>query len=262
MAERVTVPGLLKMKERGEKIVVVTCYDYPSARLLDSAGVDVIFIGDSLGDNVLGYPNTLPVTMDEMIHHSKAVSRGTERALVLADMPFLSCQISAEQALINAGRFVKEAGVEAVKLEGGFAIAPAVEKIVQAGIPVMGHLGLTPQSVHKFGGYRMTGRDNGEAEQMKSDARALVDAGIFSIVLELVSPDLAKEITADVPVPTIGIGSGPHCDGQVQVFHDLFGLNPDRKLRHVKRYAEAGNAIRDAAERFAAEVRSGEFPSG
>ncbi len=261
MKEKITITTLRAKKERGEKIVTITCYDYPSARLLDEAGADIVFVGDSLGDNVLGYETTLPVTMDEMIHHAKAVRRGVSRALLLVDMPFLSYQVSPEEALRNAGRFMKEAGVEAVKVEGGeAAAAETVSRLVSAGVPVMGHLGLTPQSVHQLGGYRVQGRTAESAERMLSNAKALVDAGVFAIVLEMIPPSLAKQITEAVPVPTIGIGAGPHCDGQVQVFHDLFGFYPHRKFKHSRRYAEVGQTILDAAKKFVCEVRNDEFP--
>ncbi len=259
---RITAPMLQKMKERGEKIVMLTCYDYPTARLVDEAGVDVILIGDSLGDNVLGYRNTIPVTMEDMLHHTRAVCLGAHRALTIADMPFLSYQISPEEALRNAGRLLKETGVQSVKIEGGTAFAPTVRKLVTAGIPVCGHIGLTPQSVNVFGGFRVQGRNEESAERLVQDACALSEAGVFAIVLELVPDELARRITKTVPVPTIGIGAGPFCDGQVQVFHDLVGLNPSRTLRHVKRYAEAGALIRDAVAAYAAEVRESLFPPG
>ncbi|MCW3100986.1 MAG: ketopantoate hydroxymethyltransferase [Chthonomonadaceae bacterium] len=258
--KKVTVPLLLQKKERGEKIVMVTCYDYPSARLLEEAGIDIVFVGDSVGTTMLGYRDTVPVTMEEMIHHAKAVCRGVRHALALVDMPFLSYQISPEEALRNAGHILKETGAMAVKLEGGTAIAPTVQKLVGAGIPVMGHLGFTPQAVHLLGGPRAQGKDEASSEQMLADARALVEAGVFAIVLELIPTSLARRITEAVPVPTIGIGAGPHCDGQVQVFHDLFGLNSDRTFKHAKRYTDIGTAIRSAAMCFAAEVRAGEFP--
>jgi 3-methyl-2-oxobutanoate hydroxymethyltransferase len=261
MKNKITIPLLRQKKERGEKIVMITCYDYPSALLLDAAGADILFIGDSLGDNVLGYETTIPVTVEEMIHHCKAVRKGTQRALALADMPFLSYQVTPEEALANAGRMLKESGVEAVKIEGGDAVAPVVRKLVSAGVPVMGHIGLTPQSVHQFGGYRVQGRDEAGAHRLLAEAQALAEAGAFAIVLELVQPDVAATITEKLCVPTIGIGSGPHCDGQVQVFHDLFGLYPDRTFRHNRRYAEVGKAIREGAAKFAEEVRSGAFPS-
>jgi 3-methyl-2-oxobutanoate hydroxymethyltransferase len=258
--EKVTIPVLIQKKASGEKIVMVTCYDYPSARLLDEAGIDIVFVGDSVGTTVLGYRDTVPVTMEEMIHHAHAVRRGVRRALTLVDMPFLSYQISPEEALRNAGRILKETGASAVKVEGGAAIAPAVRKLVDAGVPAMGHLGFTPQSVHLLGGPRAQGKDPSSSEQMLADAHALVEAGVFGIVLELIPSSLARRITDSIGVPTIGIGAGPHCDGQVQVFHDLFGLNPDRTFKHAKRYAEVGAAIRGAAMCFAAEVRTGEFP--
>jgi 3-methyl-2-oxobutanoate hydroxymethyltransferase len=260
MEPKVTLPLLRKKKERGEKIVVITCYDFPSALLLDRAGADIVFVGDSLGDNVLGYGNTIPVTLDEMIHHTKAVRRGVARALLLADMPFLTYQVSVEEALRNAGRFMQEGGAEAVKVEGGESIAPTVEKLVSVGIPVMGHLGLTPQSVHQLGGYRIQGRSREDADRLVEDARALVDAGVFGIVLEMIPADLAKRVSEAIPIPTIGIGAGPYCDGQVQVFHDLFGLYPDRRFKHNRRYAEVGESILDGAREFVCEVRNGQFP--
>lgn len=258
--ERITVPALIQKKESGEKIVMVTCYDYPSARFLDEAGMDILFVGDSVGTTMLGYRDTVPVTMEEMIHHAKAVCRGVRRALTLVDMPFLSYQISPEEAVRNAGQILKQTGAVAVKLEGGMTIAPTVKKLVNTGIPVMGHLGFTPQSVHLLGGPRAQGKDEASSGLMLADAQALVEAGAFAIVLELIPVSLARRITEAVRVPTIGIGAGPHCDGQVQVFHDLFGLNPDRTFTHAKRYADVGTAIRSAATCFAADVRAGEFP--
>lgn len=259
--ERVTLPTFQRRKERGEKIVVITAYDYAFARLLDAAGVDAILVGDSLGQAVLGYETTLPVTLDEMIHHAAAVRRGAQRALVVVDMPFLSYQVSPEEALRNAGRVLKETGAEAVKIEGGAGMAETVSRLVAAGIPVMGHIGLTPQSIHVLGGYRSQGRQPEAADRLAADARALSDAGAFSIVLELMPSALAARITAEVAVPTIGIGAGPHCDGQVLVVHDLLGMEPERTLRHVKRYAEVGTTIRAAVSQYAEEVRSGAFPT-
>lgn len=259
-APRVTLHTLWDKKARGERIVMLTCYDYPSARLLDDAGIDILLVGDSVGDNVLGYENTLPVTMDHMIHHSAAVARGCRRAMVVADMPFLSYQISAEEALRNAGRLMKEAGVHAVKLEGGAVIAPTVRKLVSSGIPVMAHIGFTPQSVHQLGGYRVQGRDSVGAGHLASDAAALQEAGAFAIVLELIPSDVAGRITEALSIPTIGIGAGPLCDGQVLVFHDVFGYSTRRPLRHVRRYAELAEAIQEAAARFAEDVRTGAFP--
>lgn len=260
MEQKITLPMLRRKKERNEKIVTVTCYDYPSALLLDRAGVDILFVGDSLGDNVLGYDTTLRVTLDEMVHHAKAVRRGVTRALLMADMPFLTYQVSPEEALHNAGRLMQEAGAEAVKLEGGEAVAPAVERLVSAGIPVMGHLGLTPQSVHQLGGYRIQGRTEPEAERMLADAKRLESAGAFAIVLEMIPAELGRRVSESLAIPTIGIGAGPYCDGQVQVFHDLFGLYPDRRFKHNRRYAEVGQTILDAAREFVCEVRDGQFP--
>jgi len=258
--QKITVPFIRRMKERGEKVVMVTCYDEPSARLLDQAGVDILFVGDSVGNNVLGYPTTIPVTMEDMLHHAKAVRRGVKRGLMLVDMPFMSFQVSADDAMYNAGRFVKEAGAEAVKVEGGVPMAPTVERMVAAGIPVMGHVGLTPQSLNIIGRYRMQGKQPDDAERIMADARALAQAGAFAIVLELVPPLLAKRITEECPIPTIGIAAGPHCDGQVQVFHDLFGVNPEAHLKHVRRYAEVGQTIIEAARNFSEDVRTGKFP--
>jgi len=260
MKDKVTLPLLRRKKERGEKIVMVTCYDYPSARLLDAA-VDILLVGDSVGDNVLGYDTTLPVTLDDILHHARAVRRGMRRALLLADMPFLTYQVGPEEALRNAGRLMKEAGAEAVKIEGGAALVPTVQKLVGAGIPVMGHVGLTPQSIHQLGGYRSQGRDPESAERILADAQALADAGAFALILELIPAELARRITEAVPIPTIGIAAGPHCDGQVLVLHDLLGLFPERTFRHVKRYAEVGRSIQEAVAQYAAEVREGRFPT-
>ena len=260
MNEKINLTTLQKKKRLGEKIVTITCYDYPSALLLDEAGADIIFIGDSLGDNVLGYETTIPVTLEEILHHAKAVRRGVRRALLLADMPFLSFQISPEEALRNAGRLMKEAGVEAVKVEGGKVITDTIAKMVNAGVPVMGHLGLTPQSVHQLGGYRVQGRTQEDADRLIEDAKAVEAAGAFAIVLEMIPNDVAKAVTESISIPTIGIGAGPHCDGQVQVFHDLFGLYPNRRFKHNRRYTEAGQAILDAAKKFVCEVRNEQFP--
>jgi 3-methyl-2-oxobutanoate hydroxymethyltransferase len=260
MDQKITLPVLRRKKEQNEKIVTVTCYDYPSALLLDRAGVDIVFVGDSLGDNVLGYDTTLYVTLDEMVHHTKAVRRGVTRALLMADLPFLTYQVSPEDALRNAGRLLREAGVEAVKLEGGESVAPTVERLVSAGIPVMGHLGLTPQSVHQLGGYRIQGRTPEEANRLLADAKRLESAGAFAIVLEMIPDELGRSVSESLAIPTIGIGAGPYCDGQVQVFHDLFGLYPDRRFKHNRRYAEVGQTILDAAREFVCEVRNGQFP--
>lgn len=260
MRDKVTIPSLKRAKERGEKIVMVTCYDYAMAKLLDEAGVDVLLIGDSVGNNVLGYDSTIPVVLDDMVRHTAAVQRGTQHALVLADMPFLSYGVSEEEAVRNAGRLIQEGGAEAVKLEGGARFAPMIEHMISVGIPVIGHLGLTPQSINVFGGYRVQGRDDSGAQRLKADAMALATAGVGAVVLELVEPNLAGEISASLPVPTIGIGSGPHCDGQVQVLHDLLGLFPDAHFRHSVRYAEVGRAVQAAVRQYAEDVRSGGFP--
>ncbi|GEA14590.1 3-methyl-2-oxobutanoate hydroxymethyltransferase [Moorella sp. E308F] len=257
---KITLPQLQAMKERGEKITMVTTYDYPSALLADQAGMDMLLVGDSLGMVVLGYQSTVPVTMDEMVHHTRAVMRANPAALVVADLPFLSYQASVTDAVYNAGRLVKEGGADAVKLEGGRAMVPMVRAIVDAGIPVMGHLGLTPQSVVQLGGYRVQGREKDAADRIAADAEALVEAGVFSLVLECVPADLARRITAELPVPTIGIGAGPDCDGQVLVYHDLLGLFDRFQPKFVKRYVNLGEAIVKALADYREEVRQGKFP--
>lgn len=250
-----------EMKRRGEKIVALTAYDALFARLLAEAGVDLLLVGDSLGQVVLGYPSTLPVTLDEMIHHARAVRRGAPDTFLVLDLPFLTYQISPEEALRNAGRAVKETGVEAVKLEGAAPrVLRAVEALVEAGIPVMGHLGFTPQAVHALGGPRVQGRGEGEGLRLKNQARALEGAGCFALVLELVPWELAAEITAELEIPTIGIGAGPRCDGQVLVVFDALGLNPGFHPRFLKRFAHLDGEVRRAVEAYAAEVRKGTFP--
>ena len=243
------------------RLVMLTAYDCPSARLLDAAGVDLILVGDSVGNNVLGYDSTLPVTMEEMLHHTRAVARGVTRALVVADMPYLSYQTGRRDAIRNAGRFLKEAGAAAVKIEGGRRRATLVRALVEAEIPVMGHVGLTPQSVHLMGGYKVQGKRVDEARALVEDARALDEAGIFSLVLEGMPETVGRMITEAVGVPTFGIGAGRHCDGQVLVFHDVFGLNPGPLPRFARRYADLAGAIGAAAGRFIEDVRSGAFPS-
>jgi len=255
-----TIRNLHSKARAGEKLVMVTCYDYATALLLDGAGADMLLVGDSLANTMLGYDTTVPVTLDEMIHHASAVRRGAPGTFTVVDLPFMSYQVSPEDALRSAARVMKETRCEAVKLEGGEWVAPTVKRLVQAGVPVMGHIGLTPQSVHVFGGFRTQGRDEETGRRLRSDADALADAGAFAIVLELVAPELAGEITSSVEVPTIGIGSGAACSGQVQVLHDLLGLFPDRTYRHAKRYAEIGVAIREAVRAYAREVREGAFP--
>ena len=258
---RVTISNIKSMKRRGEKIVMLTAYDYPTARLVEEAGVPMILVGDTLGMVVLGYDTTLPVTMEDMLHHVKAVVRGTEKTLIVADMPFMSYQTGPEEALRNAGRFLQEAGAQAIKLEGGVAIAETVRKIVDAGIPVMGHVGLTPQSVHQFGGWKVQGRKPQDAVRVMNDAQALEQAGAFSVVLELVPTALSTLISKRLHIPTIGIGAGPGCDGQVQVYHDLLGLYGDFVPKHTRQYAKIGDAIREAVASYAADVREGKFPT-
>ena len=258
--KRVSTTHLVKMKSLAEKIVMVTAYDYPTACLVDEAGVDVVLVGDSLGMVVLGYNTTLPVTLDDMVHHAKAVVRGVKRALVAVDMPFLTYQAGTGDALRNAGRILQETGAAAVKLEGGVDICPQVRALVSAGIPVIGHLGLTPQSVHAFGGYKPQGRDEEAAQRILSDAQALEHSGAFSIVLECIPEDLAEKITATISIPTVGIGAGVHCDGQVLVLHDLLGIAGNVQPRFVKQYARVGKVIREAVEEYSREVRGAKFP--
>jgi len=257
----VTVPRLGKMKREAKRITMVTAYDATFAQLFDEAGIDVLLVGDSLGMVVQGQDSTLPVTVDEVIYHCRAVARGTRRAHVVGDMPFMSWQISAEEALRNAGRFLAEGGAHAVKLEGGEDAAPTIERIVGAGIPVMGHVGLTPQSVHAMGGFRVQGKTEAAAARVLRDAKAVADAGAYALVLEGIPTDLAGQITAAIEIPTIGIGAGPDCDGQVLVCYDLLGLTPNLRPKFVKRYAEFFEEGVAAARRYRDEVRAGVFPS-
>lgn len=261
MSDRVTVSTFAQAREQRRKLTMLTAYDYPTARLLDDAGVDCLLVGDSLGMVILGYDSTIPVTVADMVHHTRAVARGARRALVVADLPFMSYHASPEEAMHNAARLLQEGGARAVKLEGGVQLAPTVRRLVQAGIPVMGHIGLTPQSVHALGGYRVQGRSEAAARRLLADALALADAGAFSIVLELVPQQVAAWVTARCPVPTIGIGAGPDCDGQVLVIHDLLGLYAGDTPRFVKRYAELGAAVGEAVGRYITDVRSGTFPA-
>lgn len=257
---RITIHTLKALKQERRPIVMVTAYDYPSAKLVDEAGVDVILVGDSLGMVVLGYDSTIPVTLDDIVHHTRAVARGAKRALIVADMPFLTYHGTREETLKNAGRLIQEGHAHAVKMEGGEEILPAVRACVQAGIPVMGHLGLTPQAVHQLGGYKVQGKDVASARKIVEDAKRLEEAGVFSIVLECVPEALAQLVTETVSVPTIGIGAGASCDGQVLVFHDLVGFASDLKPKFVKQYADIGQTIRAAVERYADEVRRRAFP--
>ena len=258
---KLSLTELADTKARGEKLVMVTAYDHPGARLADGAGVDIILVGDSAADNVLGYETTVPVTVDELLVLVRAVARGTERALVVADMPFGSFQVSDEAAVANAIRFVKEAGADAVKIEGAGPSLSRVQALVGAGIPVMGHVGLTPQSATMLGGFKAQGRTAAKARQLHADARALEAAGCFAVVLEAVPAAVARRVSDTLHVPTIGIGAGPDCDGQVLVWHDLLGLSDRKPARFVKRYADLGTHIRQALEAYAADVRSGAFPA-
>jgi len=264
MTDKVRVPDLLRMKAQGRRITMLTAYDYPFARIFDAAGVDALLVGDSLGMTVQGQHSTLPVTVEQVIYHAQMVARGSRRALVVADMPFLSYQASVEQALLNAGRLIKEGGAEAVKVEGGEAIAPTVRRLAEIDVPVMGHIGLTPQSVHRMGGFRVQGRAGRPGvrsrEMLLKDAAALEEAGAFAIVLEAIPAPLAAEITAQVHVPTIGIGAGPACDGQVLVMHDLLGLSACEPPRFAKSYATLWREVSEAVARYLADVREGRFP--
>ena len=258
---KVTIHTLRQMKERGEKIAVLTAYDATFARLFDDSGADALLVGDSLGMVVQGHETTLPVTLDEIIYHCRAVVRGARRAHVIGDMPFMSYQASLEQGLTSAGRIMKEGGVGSVKLEGGAQHAELVHRLVAAGIPVMGHIGLTPQSFHQLGGFKVQGRDTGGRERLIADARALDEAGAYAIVLEAIPADIAREITATVGVPTIGIGAGVGCDGQVLVSYDMLGMDETFKPRFVRRFATLGQTIKDATAAYVAEVRGETFPS-
>ena len=255
-----TVPALVAMKKRGEKITMVTAYDYHSARVCDAAGVDVLLVGDSLGMVIQGRENTLGVTVDDVVYHTGLVRRARPRALVVADLPFLSYQVSPSEAVANSGRLVKEGGAQGVKLEGGREFLNTVGALVDASIPVMGHLGLTPQSIHRFGGYRVQGRGADARKRLLEDASLLERAGCFALVLEGIPFDLAGQITDSLTIPTIGIGAGPRCDGQVLVFHDLLGIETQLHPKFVKRYANLNELMIEAIEEFRREVRSGAFP--
>ncbi len=257
----VTTKTVLTMKQTGEKIAMLTGYDFLVAKYLDQVGVDVILVGDSLGNVVQGYETTLPVTVDDMIYHAKAVKRAVKNALIVVDMPFMSYQNSIDEAVRNCGRVMKEVGVGAVKLEGGAYIADIVKHLVKIGIPVMGHLGLTPQAINKFGTYEVRATDKEEAAQILQDAGVLADAGVFAIVLEKIPASLAKKVTASVSVPTIGIGAGPHCDGQVLVVYDMLGLTEEFKPRFVHRYAELAQIMRGAFRAYIDDVKSNKFPT-
>ena len=258
---RYTIKDIQNLKDRGEKIPTITAYDYTSAKIVDQTGIPVILVGDSLGQVVLGYDSTVPVTMEEMLHHTKAVVRGSSKALIIADMPFMSYQVSIEKAMENGSRFLKEAGTQAIKLEGGEEVADTVWKLTQTGIPVMAHIGLTPQSVNQLGGYKVQGKTMKAAVQLIKDAKALQEAGAFSIVLESVPTLLSKLITERVTIPTIGIGAGPFCDGQIQVFHDIFGFFSDFVPKHTRRYVNAADSIKAGLLEYINDVKSSIFPS-
>lgn len=257
---RTTILDIQKMKDAGQRIPMITAYDATSARLVERAGVPMILVGDSLGMVVQGHETTIPVTLDEMIYHTRSVVRGTHKALIVIDLPFMSYTVSHEQALIASARAIQEGGANAVKLEGGAPVAPTVARIVEAGIPVMAHIGLTPQHVYRLGGWRSQGRDTDSAQRLFDDAVALEAAGAFAVVLEAIPASLAKAISQRLHIPTIGIGSGPYCDGQVQVFHDMLGLLEDFTPKHAKKYANLGETIKTAAAAYIAEVRDGVFP--
>ncbi len=260
--EKMTVPAFRASKERGERLVCLTAYDYPTARIVDEAGTDLILVGDSLGNVVLGYDSTVPVTLDEMVSHTRAVRRGVERALLVADMPYGSYHTGADDAVRAALRLIKEGGAEAVKLEGGKVRAELIRRLVAEEIPVMGHIGLTPQSLHKLGGYRLQGKTTEAARALVEDAHALEAAGVFALVLEVVPREIAKLVTESVKIPTIGIGAGAGCDAQVLVFHDLVGLSFSRtRPRFVRQYANLREAMTEAISRYADDVRSGAYPS-
>ncbi len=258
---KVTVTTLATMKASGKKIAMLTAYDFPTATLVDRAGVEAVLVGDTCAMVVQGRATTLPITMDEMVYHTSLVARAVSRALVIGDMPFLSFQVSDAEAVRNAGRFLKEGGAHAVKIEGGATVARRAALMVESGIPVMGHVGLMPQAIHQIGGYRVKGRLGGEREKLIEDALALEGVGCFSLVLECIPWQVAEEITKRVRIPTIGIGAGPYCDGQVLVLHDMVGLFEGFVPRHVRRYAELGKLMCDACERYVADVREGRFPS-
>ncbi|MCS7082861.1 MAG: 3-methyl-2-oxobutanoate hydroxymethyltransferase [Bacteroidetes bacterium] len=258
---RVTTRTVVEMKARGEKIAVLTAYDYTMARLVDSAGVDIILVGDSASNVIAGHETTLPITLEQMIYHAQCVVRAVRRAMVIVDMPFGTYQGNSQEALASAIRIMKETGAHGVKLEGGEVVLEAVRRIVEAGIPVMGHLGLTPQSIYKFGTYQVRARDEQEAAQLRKDAKLLEEAGCFAIVLEKIPSQLAHEVTEMLSIPTIGIGAGPHCDGQVLVLHDMLGLTREFRPRFVRRYLELDELIQDAVRRYVGDVKTQCFPS-
>jgi 3-methyl-2-oxobutanoate hydroxymethyltransferase len=258
---RVTINQIKEMKQKGEKIVMLTAYDYATAKIVDEVGIPLILVGDSLGEVVLGYESTIPVTIEDMLHHTKAVVRGTKKAMVIGDMPFMTYHVSVEDALRNAARFIQEAGCQAVKLEGGVTVAEKVKRIVECGIPVMGHIGLTPQSINQFGGHKIQGKTPEAAVRLLEDARALEKAGAFAVVMETVPALLATLVTQKISIPTIGIGAGPGCDGQVLVINDILGSYTDFVPKHAKQYAKLADIMSNAVTEYYNEVKSGKFPT-
>ena len=259
--DKITTRTVVDMKSKGEKISMITAYDFTMARIVDHAGIDIILVGDSASNVMAGHETTLPITLDQMIYHTSCVVRGVDRALVVADLPFMSYQVTIKEALINAGRMMKEAGAHAIKLEGGTFVAETVKRIVDAGIPVMGHLGLTPQSIYKFGTYKVRAKEEAEATQLIEDAKKLQDSGCFAIVLEKIPADLAAIVTKELNIPTIGIGAGGSCDGQVLVVHDMLGLTKDFKPRFIRRYLNLFEEMSEAVSNYVNYVKSGDFPS-
>ena len=258
---RITINQIKEMKQKGEKITMLTAYDYSTAKIVDEAGIPLILVGDSLGMVVLGYESTIPVTMEEMLHHTKAVVRGTKQAMVIGDMPFMTYHVSVDDALYNAASFIQEGGAQAVKLEGGVTVAEKVSRIVECGMPVMGHIGLTPQSIHQLGGFKIQGKTQDSAARLLEDAQSLEQAGAFAIVLETVPSQVAKIITAKISIPTIGIGAGIDCDGQVQVINDILGSFADFVPKHAKQYAKLTDIISKAVTEYHNEVKAGSFPT-
>lgn len=259
--KRVTIADVRRMKEKGERFAALTAYDVVTARLVDEAGIPIILVGDSLGMVVLGYESTIPVTLDAIVHHTRAVARGAQRALVVADLPFMTYHKSAEQALDSAGRCIQEGGAQAVKLEGGRPVAGTIARLTSAGIPVMGHLGLTPQSIHQLGGYKAQGKTAAQAKSLIEDALAVEEAGAFSVVLECVPTELSRLLTERLSIPTIGIGAGPHCDGEIQVVSDVLGWFSDFVPKHARRYAKLAEAAAEAIREYADDVQGGRFPT-
>ena len=258
---KITTQTVVEMKNRGEKISMLTAYDYTMAKIIDEAGIEIILVGDSASNVMAGFDTTVPITLEHMIYHTSCVVRGVKRALVVADMPFMSYQVGPKEALINAGRLMKEADAHSIKMEGGQAIAETVKRIVDAGIPVMGHLGLTPQSIYKFGTYKVRATDAKEADDLMRDAKLLEEAGCFGIVLEKIPAQLAEQVTQEISVPTIGIGAGGGCDGQVLVIHDMLGLNNEFKPRFLRRYADLHSVMTDAVKNYIDDVKSKDFPN-